>query len=80
MRGWNRQTGKLFSYPSPEALVLPDHPLRAIKRLADAALDRLSSNLQHFMHPPGGPRSRLRRCCVPSLLHRAVRASIDAAD
>jgi hypothetical protein len=44
MRGRDRQTGKLFSYVSPEALVPPDHPLRAIKRLADAALDRLSGD------------------------------------
>jgi hypothetical protein len=37
MRGRDRWTGKLFSYISPEALVPPEHPLRAIKRLADAA-------------------------------------------
>jgi hypothetical protein len=45
MCGWDRQTVKLFSYARPEALVPSDHPLRAIKRLADAALDRLSSDL-----------------------------------
>jgi transposase len=72
MRGWNRQTGKLFSYPSPEALVLPDHPLRAIKRLADAALDRQSSDFAALYAPTGRPsiaRETLLRallCAKPS--------------
>jgi hypothetical protein len=30
MRGADRETGKLFSYASPESLVPQDHPLRAI--------------------------------------------------
>jgi hypothetical protein len=31
MRGTDRQTGKLFSYLSPEAMVPQDHPLRVIR-------------------------------------------------
>jgi transposase len=42
MRGSDSQTGKLFSYASPESLVPEDHPLRAIRLLVNAALDRLS--------------------------------------
>ena len=42
MRGADRQTGKLFSYASPESLVPQDHPLRAIRVLVNAALERLS--------------------------------------
>src|SRR3978361_464671 len=42
MRGADCQTGKLFSYVSPESLVPREHPLRAIRRLVDAALERLS--------------------------------------
>src|SRR5690349_10925101 len=42
MRGSDRQTGKLFSYASPETLVPQDHPLRAIRLLVNLALDRLS--------------------------------------
>jgi transposase len=42
MRGADRQTGKLFSYASPDSLVPRDHPLRAIRLLLDAALERLS--------------------------------------
>ena len=42
MRGTDRETGKLFSYASPESLVPQDHPLRAIRQLVNTALDRLS--------------------------------------
>jgi transposase len=55
MRGRDRQTGKLFSYVGPEALVPPDHPLRAIKRLADAARDRLPSDFAALYAPSGRP-------------------------
>jgi transposase len=55
MRGRDRQTGKLFGYVSPEALVPQDHPLRAIKCLADAALDRLSADFAALYAPTGRP-------------------------
>jgi transposase len=55
MRGQDRQTGKLFSYVSPETLVPRDHPLRAIKRLADAALDRLSADFAALYAANGRP-------------------------
>src|SRR3954462_4833964 len=42
MRGADEQTGALFSYLSPEAMVPKDHPLRAIRPLVNAALARLS--------------------------------------
>lgn len=44
MRGPDRQTGSMFSYVSPEALVPSDHPLRAIRLLVNAALERLSGD------------------------------------
>ena len=44
MRGSDRQTGSMFGYVSPEALVPPDHPLRAIRLLVNAALERLSGD------------------------------------
>src|SRR4051812_33539117 len=44
MRGTDRQTRKLFSYASPDSLVPRDHPLRAIRLLVNAALDRLSAD------------------------------------
>src|SRR5271156_2209561 len=42
MRGWDEQTGSLFSYQSPETLVPADHPLRLIRGVVNAALERLS--------------------------------------
>ena len=42
MRGSDEQTGAMFSYLSPDALVPADHPLRAIRPLVNAALERLS--------------------------------------
>ena len=55
MRGTDRQTAKLFSYLSPEALVPPDHPLRQIRRLANAALDRLSPEFDAIYAEAGRP-------------------------
>jgi hypothetical protein len=46
MRDSDRQTGAMFSYVSPEALVPPDHPLRAIRLLVNAALERLSAGVK----------------------------------
>jgi transposase len=42
MRGVDEQTGALFSYLSPEALVPSAHPLRAIRLLVNQALETLS--------------------------------------
>ncbi len=42
MHGMDDQTGALFSYLNLDALVLPDHPLRAIRPLVNATLERLS--------------------------------------
>jgi len=55
MRGADRQTGKLFSYASPESLVPQDHPLRAIRLLVNAALDRLSPGFATIYADAGRP-------------------------
>src|SRR4051794_10503004 len=55
MRGTDRQTGKLFSYASPDSLVPRDHPLRAIRLLVNAALDRLSADFAGIYAPSGRP-------------------------
>jgi transposase len=55
MRGRDRQTGKLFSYASPESLVPQDHPLRAIRLLVNAALDRLSHEFAAIYSETGRP-------------------------
>ena len=42
MRGADRQTAAMFSYLSPEAMVPSGHPLRLIRPIVNAALERLS--------------------------------------
>ncbi len=41
MRGTDHQRGHLRGYVDPEAMAPHDHPLRAIRPLANAALERL---------------------------------------
>jgi transposase len=55
MRGADHQTGRMFSYLSPEAMVPPDHPLRAIRPLVNASLERLSPSLRQMYSPIGRP-------------------------
>ena len=63
MRGADEQTGALFSYLSPEAMVPKDHPLRAIRLLVNAALARLSPDFARLY----APKSCCGRCsCRPS--------------
>ncbi len=55
MRGTDRQTGHMFSYLSPEALVPKEHPLRVIRPLANAALERLSASFHQMYSAIGRP-------------------------
>ena len=55
MRGTDRETGKLFSYASPESLVPQDHPLHAIRALVNAALERLSPRFARMYAEEGRP-------------------------
>ena len=67
MRGTDRQTGRMFSYLSPETMVPQDHPLRVIRRLADAALDRLSpafNKLYSVVGRPSIPPEQLLRALL----------------
>ena len=66
MRGTDEQTGALFSYLSPEALVPRDHPLRAIQPLVNAALEKLSPEFCK-LYAPGG-----RASIAPEKLLRAL--------
>ena len=64
MRGEDRQQDHLFSYVSPERRVPPDHPLRPIRVMADAALERLSPSFaalySHTGRPSIAPEKLLR--------------------
>lgn len=66
MRGSDEQTGAMFSYLSPDALVPSDHPLRAIRPLVNAALERLSPEFSR-LYAPGG-----RASIAPEKLLRAL--------
>jgi len=55
MRGTDRQTAQLFSYVSPETLVPKDHPLRLIRLLGNAALERLSRDFEKLYAATGRP-------------------------
>src|SRR3954465_7049918 len=71
MRGADEQPGSMFSYVSLEERVPSDHPLRAIRRITDRALDRLSRQLGrlyiHFGRPSIPPERLLRALLLQAL-------------
>jgi len=66
MRGADRRSGELFSYVDLERRVRPDHPLRAIRSLSDAALAELSADFAALYSGMGRPS------IAPELLLRAM--------
>ena len=72
MRGDDQDTGAMFSYLSPEARVRPDHPLRPIRRMTDAALDRLSRRFDRLYSDigrPSIPPEKLLRALLLQMLY-----------
>ena len=71
MRGADEQPGSMFSYVSLEERVPPDHPLRAIRRITDRALERLSpqfgSLYVKFGRPSIPPEKLLRALLLQAL-------------
>jgi transposase len=55
MRGSDERTGALFSYVDLEARVRTDHPLRPIRSIVNAALERLSADLAGLYAMVGRP-------------------------
>ena len=55
MRGTDRQQADLFSYLSPEQRVRADHPLRAIRVMADQALENMSPRFDAMYAQTGRP-------------------------
>jgi hypothetical protein len=55
MRGSDERSGSLFSYVDLEARVRPDHPLRVIRDLANAALSDLSGEFGKLYTDFGRP-------------------------
>ena len=66
MRGPDDQMSDMFSYLSPEQRVRPDHPLRAVRRITDAALAELSPRFTTIYSDVG------RRSIPPEQLLRAL--------
>jgi len=72
MRGADEQPGSMFSYVSLEDRVPSDHPLRAIRRITDRALERLSPRfgaLYINFGRPSIPPERLLRALVLQALY-----------
>lgn len=55
MRGSDERSGSLFSYVDLEARVRKDHPLRTIRRIANAALSGLSKDFDELYTDFGRP-------------------------
>ena len=55
MRGDDPRHDAMFSYVTPEARVRADHPLRPIRKMTDAALQRLSPRFDHLYSATGRP-------------------------
>jgi transposase len=67
MRGSDVRSGSLFSYVDLEARVRPDHPLRVIREIANAALASLNEDLEALY-----PRRLGRPSIPPERLLRAM--------
>jgi transposase len=71
MRGADERSGSMFSYVSLEERVPPDHPLRAIRRITDRALERLSPRFGtlyiQFGRPSVPPEKLLRALLLQAL-------------
>lgn len=71
MRGADEQPGSMFSYVSLEERVPADHPLRAVRRITDRALERLSpqfgSLYVKFGRPSIAPEKLLRALLLQAL-------------
>ena len=55
MRGDDQQTGFMFSYLSPDERIPADHPLRPIRQMTDAVLERLSPRFDRLYSEIGRP-------------------------
>ena len=68
MWGTDERTGSLFSYVDIEARVAADHPLRAIRELANGALARLDRDFAGLYAAEGCPSIPPERLLRTSLL------------
>lgn len=72
MRGDDPRHDAMFSYVTPEARVRADHPLRPIRKMTDAALQRLSPRFDRLYSATGRPSippEKLLRALLLQLLY-----------
>ena len=72
MRGDDPRHDGMFSYITPEARVRADHPLRPIRQMTDAALQRLSSRFDRLYSTigrPSIPPEKLLRALLLQILY-----------
>ncbi len=85
MRGDDPRHDAMFSYITPEARVRADHPLRPIRRMTDAALQRLSPRLARLYATTGRPSippEQLLRALLLQMLYtiRSERLLVEELD
>jgi len=85
MRGQDRQQSSMFSYLSPEQRVRKDHPLRAIRAMADEALSSMSERFDAMYAKAGRPSippEKLLRAQLIQMLYsvRSERLLIEEID
>ena len=71
MRGDDERQGAMWSYVSAEDRIPADHPLRPIRKMADAALRELSPLFERLYSKTGRPSiapERLLRALLLQLL------------
>jgi len=83
MRGTDHQQASMFSYISAEQRVPEDHPLRALRVMADAALVRLGPAFDAIYarsgRPSIAPEKLLPRALAAGAVHGAQRTAADGA-
>jgi len=85
MRGDDPRHESMFSYVTPEARVRADHPLRPIRRMTDAALERLSPRFDQLYSTMGRPSiapEQLLRALLLQMLYsiRSERLLVEELD
>ena len=85
MRGDDPRHESMFSYVTPEQRVRADHPLRPIRRMVDAALERLSPQFDRLYSTTGRPSippEQLLRALLLQILYsvRSERLLVEELD
>ena len=85
MRGTDRQQAGMYSYVSPEERVRANHPLRAIRKMADEALTNMSKRFDTMYAKTGRPSippEKLLRAQLIQMLYsiRSERLLIEEID